>query len=395
MKPPRMPGWMHSVLCTALAALPSACSSGWEPAFEEVAARARFDDVVIADPDEALTFARVGSAEGPRVIAVTAYRAGVVQGIDLSRALGRQVSDPLPLVGEIAYDQLRDLVRDAPAAARVAHPAEALATPIDLRQHHIAAATNFPEHAGDAGVENGPFLFAKLVQPTDPYAEVAAGTALLDYEAEIAWVTLTPLAPSDEPTRMGLILCNDFTDRDTLLRTIDPWNVESGDGFATGKSFPGYLPVGNLFVVPRDHRRFVAGVQLSLYVNGALRQRAMASEMIWDLGEVLAHTWAWKDRRWNHRGRQVSLLGESPAIPDRTLILAGTPHGTVFAGLRARHYASGLAAWLLGGWNHPIPSRVVGAYIDDARAAKAYLQAGDRVEIHADRMGVLRNRVVP
>ena len=28
---------------------------------------------------------------------------------------------------------------------------------------------------------------------------------------------------------IGLVLCNDVTDRATLLRHVDPWHVESGD----------------------------------------------------------------------------------------------------------------------------------------------------------------------
>jgi len=382
-------------LCAALvAALPSACSSGWEPAYDEHAPPALFDDVVIADPDEALTFARTVANGRRRVIAVTEYRGGAVRGIDLSMALGHEASDPISAFNELGYDDLEDLVRNTPASARIEVPAAELAIPVDLRAHHVAAATNFTEHADDAGAEK-PFLFAKLVAPTGPYDPVSAGDGLLDYEVEFAWVTLAPLQQGAEPQFMGVVLCNDFTDRDTLMRHIDPWNVESGAGFATGKSFTGYLPVGNLFVIPRDYRRFAAGLELRLYVNGALRQRSMGHEMIWDFDEIIAHTWAWKDRRWDHRRQPVSLFGDTDVIPDRTLILSGTPHGTVFSGLQTRHYASGLTAWLLGGWNESLPSHVVSAYINDARAAGIYLQPSDRVEIHVDRIGVVRNQVVP
>jgi 2,4-didehydro-3-deoxy-L-rhamnonate hydrolase len=378
-----------------LVPLIAACGSSWKPAFDEQAPADQFDRVVITDPDQALTFARVAEGGKLKVIAVTEYRDGTVHGVDLTAALGHAASDPITVFNEIDYDGLLDAVRDAPETARVAVPAASLALPVDLRDHHIAAATNFPEHAGDAGVKNGPFLFAKMVRPTGPYDEVSAGTGLLDYEVEVAWVTLAPLGPGDAPARVGLVLCNDFTDRETLLRHIDPRHVESGDGFTTGKSFAGFLPVGNLFVVPRDHRRFVADLDLRLYVDGALRQHSAAKAMIWDLQEVLAQTWARTAQRWEHRGQHVSLFGGDDVIPARTLILAGTPHGTVFDGLRARHYAGGLARWLFGGWRESLPSHVVGAYIADAHAAGAYLEPGNRVEIHVDRMGVLRNPITP
>jgi 2,4-didehydro-3-deoxy-L-rhamnonate hydrolase len=329
------------------------------------------------------------------VIAVAEYRDGTVRGIDLTAALGREVSDPISVFREVGYERLAALVRNPAPASRVHVPAESLGIPVDLARHHVAAATNFPEHAGDAGVEEGPFLFAKLVEPTGPHDPVPAGPGLLDYEVEVAWVTLAPLAPGVPPESLGLVLCNDFTDRETLLHRVDPWDVESGAGFTTGKSFPGFLPVGDLFVIPRDPRKFATELELRLWVNGALRQRSRASEMVWDLDEIVARTWAWKDRRWDHRGEQVALVASADAIPERTLLLSGTPHGTVFAGLAPRHYLLGLTSWLAAGWDRPLPEHVVSAYVEDARSAGAYLQAGDRVDIHVDRMGVVRNRVAP
>lgn len=392
MTPPQRirPPWL-----ALLALVSQACASGWEPAFDETASPGTFDDVAIADPDEALTFARVERDGRRRVLVVTTYRGGTVGAVDLGAALGRAVNDPIAVVRELQWDGVRNAVRAAPPTAHVTVPAPDLVMPVDLRDHHVAAGTNFPEHAGDAGVEDGPFLFAKLVQPTGPYDPVPAGTGLLDYEVEVAWVTLAPLPPGDAPELMGLVLCNDYTDRDTLLHALDPWNVASGDGFTTGKSFPGYLPMGDLFVVPRDHRRFAAALELRLWVNGRLRQRSPATAMVWDVDEIVARTWAAKDRRWDHRGRPVALVPDAAAIPDRTLLMSGTPSGTVFAGLRARHYASGVGAWLAGGWDAPLPRRVIEAYVADARDAGAYLRPGDRVEIHVDGLGVVRNEVVP
>lgn len=376
----------------------AACGADWQPAYRDTAPAGHFDTLAIAAPDEALTFARTGAGDSARVLAVTAYRGAMVEGIDLTAALGRPVRDPITLLDELGYDGVLALLADAPpggGGARVRIAAAELTLPVDLGAHHIAAATNFPEHADDAGTTQ-PFLFAKLVEASAPRAAIPAGTALLDYEVEFAWVTLAPLAPDGAAdARLGLLLCNDVTDRATLMRHLDPWDIESGTGFTTGKSAPGYLPVGDLFVVPRDARRFAAGLVMELYVNGALRQRAAATEMIWDLDEILARTWAWRERRWEHRGGHVGLLADPVAIPVRTLILSGTPHGTVFDGLRLRHYLGGLAAWLGGGWGQPLPAHVVSAYIDDARAAGAYLQPGDRVEIRADRLGVLRNPVIP
>jgi 2-keto-4-pentenoate hydratase/2-oxohepta-3-ene-1,7-dioic acid hydratase in catechol pathway len=383
----------RAVLAPVLALWTSACAPVWEPAFDERVDPASFDTIAVAPLDDALTFARVETEGRPRLLAVTAYAGGTVQAVDLSVALGRDTHDPIALLTERGWDGVRDVVRVGP---RTTVPATSLVMPVDLTAQHVAAATNFPEHAGDAGVKDGPFLFPKLVEPTGPYAPVSAGQGLLDYEVEIGWVTLGPLRAGDPvPDLMGFVLCNDFTDRDTLLHVVDPWDPASGTGFTTGKSFPGYLPVGNLVVVPRDHRRFTAGLTLQLAVNDELRQRSPATAMVWDLDEIVRRTWAWKDRRWDHRGRQVSLLPPGDVLPPGTLILSGTPHGTLFDGLRARHYASGVAGWLFGGWREPVPRHVVDAYVADARRAGVYLRPGDRVDIRADGLGVLRNPIVP
>jgi 2,4-didehydro-3-deoxy-L-rhamnonate hydrolase len=349
------------------------------------------DTVVIAPLDDALTFARTDG----RVLVVTEYRAGRVAGVDVGRALGRDAHDPITVLDEVGYDGVRGLVDGAGGTARVVVDATTLGVPVDLGAHQVAAGTNYPEHAGEAEVEDGPFLFAKLVEPTAPRASVAAGDALLDYEVELAWVTLGPVAPGEMPSRMGLVLCNDYTDRATLLRLVDVWDPTSGKGFTTGKSAPGYLPLGDLFVVPRDVRRFAAGLELRLSVNGALRQRTPVAAQIWDLDAMLRETWARRGVTWEHRGAQVGLTPAGDVIPARTLLMSGTPGGTVFAGVDGRTRAAGVLAWLAGGWDRPLTAQVVEAYVRRAREARRYLQPGDRVTIHVDRLGVVDNTIVP
>jgi 2-keto-4-pentenoate hydratase/2-oxohepta-3-ene-1,7-dioic acid hydratase in catechol pathway len=270
-----------------------------------------------------------------------------------------------------------------------------LAMPVDLGSHHVAAGTNYPEHAGEAGVENGPFLFAKLVTPTAPRASVSVGHALLDYEVELAWVALDDIRDGTAPAEMGVILCNDYTDRETLLEHIDVWNVESGKGFTTGKSFPGYLPVGDLFVIPRDHRAFAAAREIALDVNGVTRQRSHVSAQVWAIDQLLAETRTRREQRWEHRGSEVALLADGDVLRARTLILSGTPAGTVFQDIGLTHKAKGVAAWILGGWNEPIANRVIDAYTVDPSVRALYLKPGDRVTIHADGLGVIDNQIVP
>ncbi len=380
-------------LASAVSGFAAACGGNWEPAFRETVVSNVLESVAIADVNDALTFARFEDNGRRRVVAVTRYQEGMIEGVDLS-VVPDSADDPISLFRAHGYDGVRDAVRAAPATARVTVPVKALGVPVDLGDHHVAAGTNFPEHADDAGTAR-PFLFAKLVRPTGAYDRVRGGDGLLDYEVELAFVALDPVAEGAPPGPMGLILCNDYTDRETLMNLVDPRNIESGKGFTTGKSFPGYLPVGNLFVIPRDARAFARAIELRLYVNNGLRQRSKASEMIWDIDEMLAQTWARRLVRWEHRGAQVSLLGDSAAIPARALLMTGTPHGTVFSGVPVRYMASGVLAWLAGGWDQSIESQVIASYVRGARSARAYLQPGDRVAIHVRHMGVIENEVTP
>ena len=369
-------------------------SWGWEPAFDETAAPGAFDDVAIADPAEALTFARTAQDGTTRVLAVRGYRQGQIDAIDLASLLGRPVTSAAALFRELGYDALARAIAEAGEQHVVFVPAAQLVTPLDLGGAHVAAGTNYPEHAGEAGVKEGPFLFVKQVEATGPYATVSAGDGLLDYEVEIALVPLSPIRAGEKPEHVGLVLANDYTDRATLLRHVDPFDVASGKGFTTGKSFPGYMPVGNLLVIPRDFRTFVPDVEMKLYVDGRLRQRERGRAMIWDCDELLAQTFARASLTWDHRGTQVSLLGGRDALEEDTLLLTGTPHGTVFAGVSSLQKARGLVRWALGGFDGAVTSGVVETYIDDARAAGAFLKPGDEVTIHVAKLGVIRNRVV-
>jgi 2,4-diketo-3-deoxy-L-fuconate hydrolase len=375
------------------ASLLGACTTSWNTAFDERFPEADRGTVEIAAVSEALTLARAEVAGVKRVFAVTGYRGGEVTSVDLSGLLDRDVIDPAALFAELGYETLRDRIASAPEKFHLTVLADRLVRPLDFDDRHIAVGTNYPEHASDAGTTT-PFLFPKIVEPGTSGDDVSTRGSLLDYEVEIAAVPLEPLTAGAPPRFLGLVLANDFTDRGLLLHLVDRDDIESGKGFTTGKGFPGALPVGNLLVIPRDWRTFVPGLELRLFVNDRLRQRSRASEMVWDTAQVFERIFAKKGVTWEHEGGAVALF-DGDAIAARTLVLTGTPHGTVFDGVPRGVMARGLLRWLAGGWSKSIPEQVIDAYVEAAREAKAYLQPGDRVAIHVHRLGELKSRVVP
>ena len=352
------------------------------------AARAEFGSVEIAPVAEALTFARAEGGDGPSLILVSSYVNGTVSGIDVTEALG--TDDPVDAYRSHGYDVLAALT-----GAIVSVPVAELSLPARLTASHIAVGTNFPEHAEEATVTDGPFLFPKEVVPTRFNAEIPAGDALLDYEVELCFVVLEAIDPDAPPARAGLMLCNDVTDRAALMRHVDPNDVTSGKGFTTGKSAPGFLPVGNLFVIPRDLRAFAAAVELRLYRNGELKQSARQSEAIWDFDELLRQTKARESTIWAYDGRMVGLPLVDGRVPARTALLAGTPDGTIFKGIDKSAMALGAWDWIAGGWDQPVTAHVVERQIAKERAAKRYLQPGERVRIAVGFLGEIDSTIAP
>lgn len=384
-----------ATLPLSLMLLMSGCGFGWTPAFDESIDLAQLDSVDVAPAQEALSFARYLGPQGPRVLLVRRHEAGRVHGVDLSAALGRVVEDPIAAFEAEGYARLEALATST--STELALDVARLTTPVDVSHQQIAAGTNYPEHADEVGVgDNPPYLFPELIEPTPWNANVSVGQALLDYEVELGFVTLAPVPTGQVPHQMGLVLVNDFTDRATLLRHLDVNDVTSGKGFTTGKSFPGFLPLGTMFVVPKDFRAFAAKAHLHLYVDLELRQRDFVSSAIWDIDEIFEQIWAREGVTWAHRGAQYPLFdAERGGVEDHVLILSGTPYGVVYNEVGAEQRANGFSDWLFFGWGDSIPAHAIEDYIFDAKAEGIFLLTGQRVDIHVDGLGVLRNEVVP
>jgi 2-keto-4-pentenoate hydratase/2-oxohepta-3-ene-1,7-dioic acid hydratase in catechol pathway len=264
----------------------------------------------------ALTFAR----RGRELLLVEAVRGGQVE----ARRLPAE--DPIALLEGADAAAVRRL---AGAAPRVSVATAELGLPADLGAVHVAAGANFRGHGDEVGIEE-PFLFPKLAAPT-PFASEVPAAARLDYEVELCFVALRPLASAaDVPGRFGVLLCNDFTDRWTLVKGLLGPGAMGTRGFADAKGRPGFLPVGAFLVVPDDLSAFLAGVTLELWVNGALRQRGRADQMIWDLPTLVARAFDARAQAYRHAGGTRSILPAPEGIPARALVLSGTPEGVVF-----------------------------------------------------------------
>ena len=349
----------------------------------------------IADPSDALSFARFSKNGQAALMLVEIYQDNRVHGKDLSTLFEGSIDDPISLLQKYTYAEIQLATSNGAGLEAVTVPVADLLMPVALTDDHIAVGTNFPAHAEEATVEDGPFLFPKRVAPTNARSSLSAGTGLLDFEVELCFVAIDSVNLSSKQGRVGLLLCNDFTDREKLMHHLDAFDVTSGKGFTTGKSAPGFMPVGNLFVVPKDHRAFSEPLKLTLYHNGELAQQATQSDAIWDFDDLMVQIEQRSGTSWKYQGEQVSLAVQEGDISPRTAILAGTPDGTLFKGLPRKFQALGVLDWVLGGWNKPVPYWIVNRYVDNAKAEGFYLQAGDKVEIHVEGLGEMTTSITP
>lgn len=343
------------------------------------------ENVAIAPRDSALTFARYHDGGRLNLMLVDNYAGGIVEGTLLPGH-----DDPITLFNVLGHDGVA-----ARAGPPVQVPATALVQPFDGTASQIAIGVNYPAHKAEADMEE-PFLFPKLSRADGWMADVPAGDGLLDYEVELGFVALTDLPADKHPQTMGLVLAADYSDRALLLRRVNLLDPESGDGFTDAKSRPGYMPMGNLLVIPRDVRAFYASLQLQLFVEGGLRQVARPRDMVWQLDRMLGESRARAGLSWATQGGAARLpIDSAGTIPARTIILSGTTDGVVFRPPGVRQTFIGVMETLFAPWHWPSwRDRLVARTIGEAQAGGHYLQPGQQVVMHADGLGVISNRIV-
>ncbi|MGH9458819.1 MAG: fumarylacetoacetate hydrolase family protein [Thermoanaerobaculia bacterium] len=193
----------------------------------------------------------------------------------------------------------------------------------------VAVGRNYADHARELGNEipTEPVLFLKppsaLLDP-EGEIEVPPISERVDFEGELAVVVGRRArrirAGQWHDYVLGFTCANDVTARDLQKRDVQ---------FTRGKGFDTFCPLGPAIVTDVDP----ADLALRTRVNGEERQSARTSQMLFDVGALLA------------------FITEVMTLEPGDVVLTGTPSG-------------------------------VGP-----------LAAGDAVEVDIERVGVLRNRV--
>jgi 2-keto-4-pentenoate hydratase/2-oxohepta-3-ene-1,7-dioic acid hydratase in catechol pathway len=356
-------------------------------AAHHISAAPALDDLVIAPRAEALTFARYMMGDEPHLMLVNSFSAGKVTGVDVQKVMPTAPADPVTLFNTLGYEPLQNLTGPLTNVA-----VAKLVLPFSGTDNQSAVGINYRAHAEETSVRDS-FMFPKRTRATPHNAAVATRGGLLDYEIELGFVLLADLPPNTIPKHMGLVLASDYTDRASLMRHINLLDVNSGEGFTTGKSQLGFMPIGNLFVIPKDYLTFYPSLKLELWCNGEKRQEAHPNKMNWDIRRMFAETFAREGRVWAWRDGTASLPSKNGQIPERTIFLSGTPGGVIFRKPTPRQLFLGFSELFFSlNWFHL--QSVIEPYIREEYRAERYLRPGDLVQMRADRLGSMSNSIV-
>ena len=165
-----------------------------------------------------------------------------------------------------------------------------LLAPIERSARVMIAGVNYTKHLVEFGVAppSQPFAFLKayraLTGPFDPI-RFPPLTSELDHEVELVAVIGAEQVDRDDPLAsvLGYTVGNDVSSRD--LQRSGPKGV--GMDLLAAKSQDATTPVGP-WIVTRDE--FPAGspkLQMTLAVNGQVRQSASSGDMTWGVDELI------------------------------------------------------------------------------------------------------------
>lgn len=204
-------------------------------------------------------------------------------------------------------------------------------------------------------------------------------------------------AETGTPEHMGLILTNDWTDRELLTTQLEPDKLTEGAGFTNAKSQPGFLSTGDLFVIPADWETYYKDLELNLYVNGDLRQRAHPTDMVWDANTLITNTLNIGDRTWDSDGQQTPLTATPGVITQGTIIQSGTPEGVIYRAPDTRQRILGFMEYAASfGTNaDSIVDSALKVYVRDAHEAGVYLKPGDEIVTRAEGLGQIFTNIIP
>jgi len=390
--------WFGVISLATLALLWLLVEFSPDPKFNRASFESNPLETALLSKDEGWTLAQKLSNSGDvRTLLVTGFDNDSITAVDLQNLGAIRSDDPFEALASLDEGQLGSAISNQQLHQTT--PFSQLVSVAGGGERHLGIGTNFPEHAEEAAsdsVFNFPkFGAATPARTTVPWVE----GGLLDYEVELCLRFDRPirsLADFDAATK-GFFLCGDFTERATLLRLIDPDNLDSGSGFSDGKSGIGFFPSGALLVIPKDWEKFIAAERMTTSMNDQPRQDARGGEMILNFRELTKKVLGDMDTaRFLYQNNFVKLAPNNQI--DRDMILmSGTSEGVIFTMPTLADIINGLLTYLLKGAifsNEPLMATLIESFLKTEYESGHFMQAGDQIEFASSSMGRIVVRVV-
>ena len=200
-------------------------------------------------------------------------------------------------IKKINLENLPEIKQKERIGSCISRPGDFLAIGLNYRDHADGTKSKIPSE---------PILFNKstgcIQGPNDPIVKPITSNKL-DYEVEVAMVIgklARNVSEKEAPNYIfGYCIVNDISERS--------WQKDRGGQWIKGKSIAGNCgPI----LVTKDEIKNVNNINLSLKVNGNLRQNGNTSRMIFNFNFLISH------------------ISHFMAIYPGTIITTGTPAGT-------------------------------------------------------------------
>ncbi|MHA1938703.1 MAG: fumarylacetoacetate hydrolase family protein [Candidatus Thorarchaeota archaeon] len=213
--------------------------------------------------------------------------------------------------------------------------------PISRPGKIVALGLNYKEHIEETGRETPgfPVIFAKfpscIVNPDDviPMPKVSDK---LDWEVELAVVIGKTCKDVDEDSAL------DYVAGYTIINDVSARDLQRDDGqWIRGKSLDGLGPLGPC-IVTVDELGDGSNLTMQTKINGVVKQDSTTSLLRYGVRQLISH------------------LSQSFTLEPADIIATGTPSGVGFA-----------------------------------RDPPEYLKPGDEMELYIEKIGYLRNRIIP
>lgn len=167
-------------------------------------------------------------------------------------------------------------------------------SPVTVNQQFLCLGANYRQHMIESGLnpdhKSYNMVFTKApscISPANTDVVKPSNVKFLDYEIELGIVIKRGLFGATAVTKnnlheyvAGMVVVNDYSARDIQIPQTQ---------FYKGKSFRTFGPVGPyLCLLERSEMHYLESMELTLTVNGKVRQKDSTANMVWNVSETLS-----------------------------------------------------------------------------------------------------------